>query len=103
MGTTFQGSAHLLSSSSKMVGTNKTRQKGLSGYLEDAIPKLVLAPTFLAGLIFIYGFILWTAWISITQSELLPNYKIAAGYKITEKALEHMRNDGVPATVLEKL
>lgn len=103
MGTAFQGSAHLLSASSKMVGTSKTRQKGLSGYLEDAIPKLVLAPTFLAALIFIYGFILWTSWISITQSELLPNYKIAAGYKITEKALERMRNDGVPATVLEKL
>jgi len=103
MGATPNGSAHLFSGSSKMAGSSNTRQKGLFGYLEDAIPKLVLAPTFLAALIFIYGFILWTAWISITQSELLPNYKIAAGYKITEKALERMRNDGVPATVLEKL
>jgi glucose/mannose transport system permease protein len=89
MGATLNGSAHLLSGSSKMAGSSKSRQKALFGYLEDAIPKLVLAPTFLAALIFIYGFILWTAWISITQSELLPNY--------------NMRNDGVPATVLEKL
>ncbi|MFC1862457.1 carbohydrate ABC transporter permease [Thermodesulfobacteriota bacterium] len=81
----------------------KTHQKRFFDYLEDAIPKLVLAPTFIAALVFIYGFIIWTAWISMTQSALLPKYEIASGYKITEKALEDMKNDGVPETVLEKL
>ena len=71
--------------------------------LEDAIPKIILMPTFLAALIFIYGFILWTAWISLTQSGLLPNYKIAAGYKITQKGLKNLRNAGLPESVLEKL
>jgi glucose/mannose transport system permease protein len=44
---------------------------------EDIIPRLVLAPTFAAALIFIYGFILWTVWISFTDSKILPNYKLA--------------------------
>jgi glucose/mannose transport system permease protein len=37
----------------------------------------VLAPTFVAILVFVYGFIGWTAWISLTGSRLLPNYKFA--------------------------
>lgn len=86
-----------------MADFHNIRQKGFSDYLETALPKLVLAPTFLAALIFIYGFILWTAWISMTQSTLLPNYKIAAGYKITPKVLGQLEKDGVPAAVLEKL
>ncbi|MCK5203052.1 MAG: sugar ABC transporter permease [Desulfobacterales bacterium] len=86
-----------------MADLNQSRSKGFFDYLEDAIPKLVLAPTFLAALIFIYGFILWTAWISMTQSALLPNYKIAAGYKITNTALNKMRNEGVSENILKKL
>ncbi len=86
-----------------MADVSKIRPKGFSDYLENALPKLVLAPTFVAALIFIYGFILWTSWISITQSELLPNYKIAAGYEISPKALELLKHDGVPAPILEKL
>jgi ABC-type sugar transport system permease subunit len=33
-----------------------------------------LTPTTAACLIFVYGFILWTAWISFTKSRLLPCY-----------------------------
>jgi glucose/mannose transport system permease protein len=86
-----------------MADVSKSRPKSLSDYLEDALPKLVLAPTFLAALIFIYGFILWTGWISMSQSRLLPNYKIAAGYKITQKVLVQLEKNGMPAAVLEKL
>lgn len=86
-----------------MADLIQSPSKGFFDYLEDAIPKLVLAPTFLAALIFIYGFILWTAWISMTQSALLPNYKISAGYKITNKALNKMRNAGVSENILKKL
>ncbi len=45
-------------------------------WLERHVPKLVLAPSFIAVLIFVYGFIGWTAWISFTRSRLLPNYDI---------------------------
>jgi len=43
-------------------------------YLQSALPKIVVAPTFLATVIFIYGFILWNAYLSFTKSRLLPRY-----------------------------
>lgn len=46
----------------------------LADRLERILPKIVLAPTSLIYLIFVYGFILWTAWISFTKSRLLPQY-----------------------------
>jgi glucose/mannose transport system permease protein len=45
-------------------------------WLERQIPKMVLAPSFVAILIFVYGFIAWTAWISLTRSKLLPKYEL---------------------------
>ena len=48
----------------------------MSGWLERQIPKMVLAPSFAGILIFVYGFIGWTAWISLTKSKLLPKYDI---------------------------
>jgi|GEM_PF-5427683 len=45
-------------------------------WLEENTPKLVLAPSFIAVLIFVYGFIAWTAWVSLTRSRLLPKYEI---------------------------
>ncbi len=45
-------------------------------YISDRlIPKLVLAPTFVATIVFVYSFILWTAWISFTNSRMLPRYE----------------------------
>ncbi len=52
-------------------------RRGLADYLEIALPKVVLGPTLLCGLVFIYGFILWTAWLSFTESRLLPRYDFA--------------------------
>jgi len=52
-------------------------RRRLADWLEGRLPKLVLAPTFVAILVFVYGFIAWTAWISLTNSRLLPNYKFA--------------------------
>ena len=45
-------------------------------WIERQIPKLVLAPSFIAALIFVYGFIGWTAWVSLTKSKLMPRYDI---------------------------
>ena len=41
----------------------------LRGRLQDALPKLVLAPSFAAILLFVYGFILWTIYLSFTNSK----------------------------------
>lgn len=45
--------------------------------IEAALPKIVLGPTLLCAVVFIYGFILWTAWLSFTESRLLPRYEFA--------------------------
>ena len=42
--------------------------------LGELLPKLVVAPTFVAALIFIYGFMLWNAWLSFSSSRMLPKY-----------------------------
>ena len=45
-------------------------------WLEKNLPKVVLAPA--GGLIswFVYGFILWTLYISFTNSKILPKYEL---------------------------
>lgn len=48
----------------------------MTEWLERHIPKMVLAPSFIAILVFVYGFIAWTAWVSLTRSKLLPKYEI---------------------------
>ncbi|MDN5568497.1 MAG: sugar ABC transporter permease [Paracoccus sp. (in: a-proteobacteria)] len=45
-------------------------------WLERNVPKVVLAPSFVAIMIFVYGFIAWTAWISFTKSRLMPKYDL---------------------------
>jgi glucose/mannose transport system permease protein len=39
--------------------------------------RLVLSPTIAIAAVFLYGFALWTGWISLTASTLLPNYDLA--------------------------
>ena len=43
-------------------------------WLEKNLPKIVMAPA--VGLIgwFVYGFVLWTLYISFTNSKILPKY-----------------------------
>ena len=48
----------------------------MTEWLERHMPKFVMAPSFVAILIFVYGFIGWTALVSFTKSRLLPKYDI---------------------------
>ncbi len=41
---------------------------------QKLLPLIILSPSFLLTLVFIYGFILWTFALSFTESRLLPNY-----------------------------
>jgi glucose/mannose transport system permease protein len=43
--------------------------------VRDGLPKLVLAPSFAITLVFVYGFILWTVYLSFTTSKMMPIYK----------------------------
>ncbi len=42
--------------------------------LQNWAPRLVLAPSFLLILLFVYGFILYTGYLSMTNSRMLPSY-----------------------------
>ena len=42
--------------------------------LQDWLPKLVLSPSLAAMLVFVYGFIAFTMYLSFTDSKLLPSY-----------------------------
>ncbi|MDO5606201.1 MAG: sugar ABC transporter permease [Paracoccus sp. (in: a-proteobacteria)] len=44
--------------------------------LQDWIPKLVLSPTVAAMVIFVYGFIFYTVYLSFTNSRMLPSYDL---------------------------
>ncbi|MGH6913867.1 MAG: carbohydrate ABC transporter permease [Geminicoccales bacterium] len=46
----------------------------LRARLQAALPKIVLAPSFAAVLLFVYGFILFTAYLSLTDSKILPSF-----------------------------
>jgi glucose/mannose transport system permease protein len=41
------------------------------------LPKLVIAPSFVLAFIFIYGFMAWNGYLSLSASRLLPNYHFA--------------------------
>ena len=41
----------------------------------DWLPRLVLAPSFVLSFFFIYGLIAWNAYLSVSASRLLPNYR----------------------------
>ncbi|GAB1581041.1 carbohydrate ABC transporter permease [Phyllobacterium phragmitis] len=42
--------------------------------LQDWVPKLVVSPSFVLVLVFVYGFILYTGYLSLTNSKMLPSY-----------------------------
>ncbi|MNF38978.1 Lactose transport system permease protein LacF [compost metagenome] len=44
------------------------------GWLQTQLPKMVLAPSFAIILVFVYGFILWTTYLSFSASRMLPDY-----------------------------
>jgi glucose/mannose transport system permease protein len=44
--------------------------------LQDLIPKIVLSPSLAVTLFFVYGFILYTIYLSFTDSEMLPSYTL---------------------------
>ncbi len=56
--------------------TTKSENKlnKLGDIIESSLPRLVVAPTFVIAMIFIYGYILLNAWLSFTKSRMLPRY-----------------------------
>lgn len=50
------------------------RRLSSAGHLQAWLPRLVLAPSIAISLFFVYGFMLWTFILSLTNSRMLPSY-----------------------------
>ncbi|WP_068085008.1 carbohydrate ABC transporter permease [Polycladidibacter stylochi] len=58
---------------------NRAQERGrpkLLDRLAERLPQIVVAPSFLLILVFVYGFIIWTGYVSFTKSKMLPVYKL---------------------------
>jgi len=53
----------------------KDRNRG-GDWLREALPKIVLAPSFAMVVVFVYGFILFTFYLSFTDSRILPSFDL---------------------------
>lgn len=58
--------------------------------MQDLLPRIVVAPSFLVILLFVYGFIAYTGYLSLTDSKMLPsNNIIGFGNYVKLWALPH--------------
>jgi glucose/mannose transport system permease protein len=56
--------------------STRRRADSVGDRLRDFLPRLVLAPSFALVLFFVYGFILWTIYLSFTSSRMMPVYQL---------------------------
>jgi glucose/mannose transport system permease protein len=56
-----------------MALTDSAPRRGLGTWLEVWTPRLVLLPTLIATLVYVVLFTLWTFWLSLSNSTLLPD------------------------------
>jgi glucose/mannose transport system permease protein len=56
--------------------TPRIRTASAGDRVRDFLPRLVLAPSFALVLFFVYGFILWTIYLSFTHSRMMPVYEL---------------------------
>ena len=47
----------------------------MKNYFQHLLPRIVLAPSFFVILVFVYGFIIYTGYLSLTDSRMLPTYE----------------------------
>jgi len=63
-------------STAQQQGQHVSAQRRLHALADLWLPRLVLSPTIFASLIFVYGFIGFTAYLSLTNSRIMPRYTL---------------------------
>jgi glucose/mannose transport system permease protein len=66
-----------LSGNGKAATAAARRASPMAALADRWIPKLVLSPSILISLVFVYGFILLTGYLSLSSSKLMPRYDFA--------------------------
>jgi glucose/mannose transport system permease protein len=72
-----------------VVSLTRGNAHGFGDRLQRALPKLILSPTLLITLVFVYGFILWTTYLSFTKSRGYPIHELVG-------LLQYVRLWGTP-------
>src|SRR5437870_12508579 len=60
------------------------------GWLQQQLPRLVLSPSVVITLVFVYGFILWTLYLSFTRSRGIPRHELV-GWLNCRRVWNHPR------------
>lgn len=68
--------------------TPSTKTKNMT--LSKHMPKIAMTPAFIIAVVYILGFVLWSGWLSLTNSRMLPRYDFA-GFVQYEKLFENER------------
>ncbi|MFV0303750.1 MAG: carbohydrate ABC transporter permease [Paracoccus sp. (in: a-proteobacteria)] len=63
-----------------MASVHSTAEPDFRTRLQDWLPRLVLSPSLAAMFVFVYGFIVYTIYLSFTGSKMLPSYDLV-GFK----------------------
>ncbi|QRX83241.1 sugar ABC transporter permease [Glaciimonas sp. PAMC28666] len=56
----------------------------IAAFADSWLPRLVLAPTIIISLVFVYGFIAQTGWLSLTDSRMMPNYTLVGFHQYAD-------------------
>ncbi|WP_240162517.1 carbohydrate ABC transporter permease [Glaciimonas sp. PAMC28666] len=56
----------------------------MAAFADSWLPRLVLAPTIIISLVFVYGFIAQTGWLSLTDSRMMPNYTLVGFHQYAD-------------------
>ncbi|HYD79596.1 MAG TPA: sugar ABC transporter permease [Paucimonas sp.] len=78
--STLHTSPALPTSADPHRGRSSARDTGnssLAAFADRWLPRLVLSPTIIVSLVFVYGFIGLTGYLSLTESALLPRFEFA--------------------------
>lgn len=59
------------------LSSSSDRRSEMMFWVQSRLSQIVIAPSFIAILIVVYGFIIWTGYISLSESRMLPNYEFA--------------------------
>ncbi|MGO2508292.1 MAG: carbohydrate ABC transporter permease [Vibrio hibernica] len=79
------------SKQTKKVTSNKKPKPKFLDRLQYLLPKIVLAPTLLITVVCIYGYIIWTGALSLTNSRFLPSFNHFIGFGQYAKLMENDR------------
>jgi glucose/mannose transport system permease protein len=89
----FQNRAHVAPSAPAATSPSTRtaiKRSSLRNRFEAILPKLVLSPTLVITLVFVYGFIAWTTVLSFTRSRAFANFNWA-GFLQYSRVWEHPR------------